>query len=130
MFNAHESVRIAKNHQSTLLQASGYDALELAADTEAALIEAGVASPSDATALAASLKAVAAVSPGSDLHCILAAQYVHRMERAREAEPGADADADLAAAKDECAQAHALRYGTIGVGVLATLAEHNRTMHE
>lgn len=126
-------------------QASLYDALELAADMETALqaardsqggpTEPALLSDASSAALLKSLKVIRAVSPGSDLHVILASQYHHGLQQQQQS-PDAQACSSSALGNevDEAlalsAESHLLRYGQISNQVLNRLADYNRTMYE
>jgi hypothetical protein len=117
----------------TWLLASSFGALELIADADSVL-----GSWEDAAhSLGACLRVVAAVSPGSDLHCILAAQRLSALQQASGAAPAIEADdggsggvaGTLAAVRVECIAAQLTRYGHVSGGLAARLAELNRVMY-
>jgi hypothetical protein len=93
---------------------SCYGALELVADLEVAL---GSDALVQANSLEACLEVVAAVSPGSDLHVMLAA----RAAGAAASAYGHDSAKSAAAAR-ACAAAHRIRYGHISDELVARLA--------
>jgi len=78
------------------------------------------------------LTAAAAVTPGSDLHCILAAKLE---AEARAGSSGGSSGGSsvsssmLAAAVQACAAAHEARYGPLTQQQLQRLAELNRTLY-
>ena len=119
--------------------ASMYFCLELLEDVEACLEE----DHSWATKLC--LGAMAEVSPGSDIHTILAARYWHQQQQQLEQEPKQDErkaeqrgrlgtgqngpQNRVEAAWKACAAAHRLRYGDVSDEVLKQLVEHNRVLY-
>lgn len=98
--------------------ASSFEALELWADCCVALGE-------DASQpLGAAVKAVEAVSPGSDLHAILAARQQDLAARTH----GADST-QAAAARQAAVRAHVLRYGATSESVTEQLVKANLTLY-
>jgi hypothetical protein len=102
------------------LLASCFSCLEVIADAAAA--EGDV--PGTAESLQRCLAAAAAVTPGSDLHCITAA----KLEAAVRAD-SSNSTSMLAAAVQAVADAHIARYGALSQEQLAQLAEYNRTLY-
>jgi uncharacterized membrane protein YgcG len=120
------------------LLASAFTCLELLADAAAA--EGDTAG--QAQALQRCLEAAAAVTPGSDLHCIIAAklQAVTAELSSSSSNSGGSSGGGgggsssssggmLAAASQAVAAAHEARYGLLSEQQLQGLAELNRTLY-
>jgi hypothetical protein len=75
------------------------------------------------SALAAVTKAVAEISPGSDLHVILAARRAHALR-------GTGTVLQAAAAEEDAVGAAAARYGQTRESTAARLIELNRTLYD
>lgn len=110
------------------LLSSCFSCLEVIADAAAAEGDSSAA----VDALHKCLTAAAAVTPGSDLHCILAAKLE---AEARAGSSGGSSGGSsvsssmLAAAVQACAAAHEARYGPLTQQQLQRLAELNRTLY-
>lgn len=102
------------------LMGSVYGVLELLADADVALGDASSA----AASLDRCLSAAAAVTPGSDLHVIVAA-------RAAEAAENLHGQGSPAAARaaEACEAALTARYGDLPAPMLERLAHLNRTLY-
>ncbi|GLC35445.1 hypothetical protein PLESTB_000206400 [Pleodorina starrii] len=99
--------------------ASLYDAYDLLLSCADALGQG-----EDASSLQASLKAIEAVSAGSDLHVLLAIR--HFDETVRQHGP----DSPLAElARQALRRAHVARYGPVSEGMMARLVDLNRKLH-
>lgn len=109
---------VAPGVRSQLL-ASVYSALEVVADADAALGDEEAA----ASSLAQCAAAAAAVTPGSDLHVIVAAKLAEAVRRRAAGSAAADA------AWRACVDAHTLRYGRLPEELVVRLAELNRTLY-
>mgnify|MGYP001807599629 CR=1 FL=1 len=114
------------------LLASCFSCLEVIADAAAAEGD----PPSTAEALQRCLAAAAAVTPGSDLHCITAAKLEAAVRADSSSSGGADSISSsssssnmLATAVQAVADAHLARYGPLSQDQLAQLAEYNRTLY-
>lgn len=101
------------------LLASCFSALEVVADADAALGD----DEATASSLAQCATAAAAVTPGSDLHVIVASKLADVSRRLAPGSAAADA------AWRACVDAHTLRYGQLSEEVVARLAELNRTLY-
>ncbi|GFR47403.1 hypothetical protein Agub_g9120 [Astrephomene gubernaculifera] len=99
--------------------ASMYDAYDLAFSCAAALGQG-----EDASSLQACLKAMEAVSAGSDLHVILAVRYFDWCVR----EHG-EGSALTELARGSLRRAHVARYGPVSGEVMAKLVDNNRALH-
>jgi hypothetical protein len=111
------------------LLASCFSCLEVIADAAAAEGDA----TGEAEGLQKCLEAAAAVTPGSDLHCILAAKLEAVLASSSGSSGsgggGGGGDRLLAAAGNAVAAAHCARYGRLSEEQLQRLAELNRTLY-
>jgi hypothetical protein len=114
------------------LLASCFSCLEVIADAAAAEGDA----TGEAEGLQKCLEAAAAVTPGSDLHCILAAKLEAVLASSSSSSGdggggggGGSGDRLLAAAGNAVAAAHCARYGRLSEEQLQRLAELNRTLY-
>jgi hypothetical protein len=94
--------------------------MEAIADADAALGD----DEAEAASLDKCLRAAASVTPGSDLHVILASKLEDVMRRLHG--PGSPQEQQ---AWQACADAHVARYGVLGEGSMRRLAELNRTLY-
>jgi hypothetical protein len=103
------------------LLASCFCCLEVCADADAALGDTAAA----AASLQKCLQAAAAVTPGSDLHCILAAKLEAQVRGA-----GDSGSCDQrAAAWVACVEAHTARYGPLSEASVRQLVALNATLY-
>lgn len=102
------------------LLSSCYNCLEAIADADVALGD----RPAAAASLSKCLKAAAAVTPGSDLHVIVASKL-----EALQRELHGQGSMQAQQAWQECIEAHHLRYGKLGSESILRLAELNRTLY-
>ena len=90
--------------------------LEIEVATAASLID---------QALGQCVRAMEEVSPGSDLHVILAAQHMHHALELH----GSNSARSIAAA-EAATQANLFRYGPTSTGLASKMIELNRTLYE
>jgi hypothetical protein len=102
------------------LLSSCYSCMEAIADADSALGDDEAA----AASLGKCLRAAAAVTPGSDLHVILASKMEDVVRRLHGA-----ASPQAQQAWQACADAHVARYGVLAEGSVRRLAELNRTLY-
>eukprot|EP00775_Hariotina_reticulata_P005525 gene5525-5760_t len=108
------------SRQRQQLLSSVYPCLEVIADADSALQDTAAA----AASLSRCLQAAAAVTPGSDLHVIVAS----KLADVQQSECGQASEVAAAAWRD-CCEAHELRYGSLEEEQLRRLAELNRTLY-
>jgi hypothetical protein len=85
----------------------------------------------EAEGLQKCLEAAAAVTPGSDLHCIIAAKLtaVLAAGSSSSSSSSSSSEAAVTAAAKAVAAAHKARYGPLPEAQLQRLAEFNRTLY-
>jgi hypothetical protein len=94
--------------------------MEAIADADSALGDDEAA----AASLGKCLRAAAAVTPGSDLHVILASKLADVVGRLH-----GQGSPQEQQAWQACADAHVARYGVLNEGSIRRLAEFNRTLY-
>jgi hypothetical protein len=114
---------IRPNARQQLL-ASCFSCLEVIADAAAAEGD----TPGTAESMQRCLAAAAAVTPGSDLHCITAAK-LEAAVRAGSSSGSGSSSSVLPALEQAVADAHLARYGPLSKDQLAQLAEYNQTLY-